>query len=159
MLCISDIIIWTNKPSCQYCKKFSIGKTSFFCERKKKFGFNLQAMCNHKLRFCWIELHFYGIRIWLCLFYLFWIFRQSYLRQPTSSWSCVVWWQCIHKQLVYAVSFSRSCQQSWRRIQLLSLTATCDSWTSTWPFLPSLGYSTKTSDDPPSHVGPLVFVC
>ena len=76
-------------------------------------------------------------------------FQTHYFRQPNYSWSCVIWWQRICKQRVYGVSFSRSCQRSWRCLQLLSLTTMCDSWKSTWCFLPFLGYSTKNPDDPP----------
>ena len=58
MRCINGIVIWTIKPSRQYCKKVFIGKKSFFCERKNKFGFNLETICDHKLRFLWEDLSF-----------------------------------------------------------------------------------------------------
>ena len=54
---IDGMLVWTEKPSEKRCKAFgNLQLGSFFCGRKHKFGFNLQAVCdseNHFLEF-WI---------------------------------------------------------------------------------------------------------
>lgn len=55
---IDGILVWTEKPSEAECKAFgNLQSGSFFCGRKHKFGFNMQAICDSKGRFLefWIK--------------------------------------------------------------------------------------------------------
>ena len=42
------------------CRWLNIGQASFRCQRKDKFGFSMQAICDHKLRFYWAEVKWPG---------------------------------------------------------------------------------------------------
>ena len=53
--CIDGMLVWTNKPSKRSLDPVGVGPKKFFCGRKKKFGLNLQAICDHKRRFLDIE--------------------------------------------------------------------------------------------------------
>lgn len=53
--CIDGMLVWTNKPSKPSLDPVGVGPKKFFCGRKKKFGLNLQAICDHKRRFLDIE--------------------------------------------------------------------------------------------------------
>jgi hypothetical protein len=53
---IDGILIWTVKPNKNECEKAECGSKSFFCSRKDKFGMNMQAICDHNLRFTWIDI-------------------------------------------------------------------------------------------------------
>jgi len=33
---------------------------NFYCERKEKYGINLQAICDHNLKFTWIDITYPG---------------------------------------------------------------------------------------------------
>ena len=44
------------KPSIPQCKVSGIGQKKFFCGRKKKFGLNMTATCDHKRRFIDIDI-------------------------------------------------------------------------------------------------------
>jgi hypothetical protein len=46
---IDGILIWILKPSKRECRQLQCGEASFFCARKDKFGFNMQAICDNKL--------------------------------------------------------------------------------------------------------------
>lgn len=43
---IDGILIWVDKPSDADCKDVKVGPKKFFCGRKKKFGLNMQAICD-----------------------------------------------------------------------------------------------------------------
>lgn len=58
--CVDGMLIWINKP-CQKSKLQSgIGPKKFYCGRKKKFGINLQAICDHRRRFLDIDVRHPG---------------------------------------------------------------------------------------------------
>jgi hypothetical protein len=48
---IDGIIIWIHKPSIHDVKIVGVGAKNFYCGRKKKFGINMQACCDHQNRF------------------------------------------------------------------------------------------------------------
>ncbi len=48
--CIDGMLVWINKPV-EDSAEMGISSGKFFCGRKKKFGVNLQAVCDHKRRF------------------------------------------------------------------------------------------------------------
>ena len=54
--CIDGILIWTNKPSKVYLTKAKLGCKKFFCGRKKRYGLNMQAVCDSKRRFIDIDI-------------------------------------------------------------------------------------------------------
>ena len=47
---IDGILIWILKPTKNECKETKIADGLFKCWRKDRFGFNMQAICDHKLR-------------------------------------------------------------------------------------------------------------
>jgi len=49
--CIDGMLDWIEKPSLNECEKAKCGQVKFFCGRKKKFGLNLQGVCNRHGRF------------------------------------------------------------------------------------------------------------
>jgi hypothetical protein len=53
---IDGIMIWMEKPSAKHCEMSECGAKKFFCGRKKKFGLNMQATCDHEKRFLDIYL-------------------------------------------------------------------------------------------------------
>lgn len=57
---IDGILIWIMKPTKAQCKKMKCGDKSFFCARKDKFGLNMQAICDDKLCFIWIDIKWPG---------------------------------------------------------------------------------------------------
>lgn len=54
--CVDGMLVWTNKPSKLSLDQVGVGPKKFFCGRKKKFGLNLQAICDHKKRFMDVEI-------------------------------------------------------------------------------------------------------
>jgi hypothetical protein len=53
---IDGILIWLERPSGKHCDVSGCGAKKFFCGRKKKFGLNMQATCDHEKRFLDIYL-------------------------------------------------------------------------------------------------------
>jgi hypothetical protein len=53
---IDGILIWLERPSTKHCEMSECGAKKFFCGRKKKFGLNMQATCDHEKRFLDIYL-------------------------------------------------------------------------------------------------------
>ena len=53
---IDGILVWLEKPSEKHCEMSECGAKKFFCGRKKKFGLNMQATCDHEKRFLDIYL-------------------------------------------------------------------------------------------------------
>ena len=54
--CVDGMLIWINKPSTPELQKLKIGGKKFFCGRKKKFGLNMQAVCDARRRFLDVEI-------------------------------------------------------------------------------------------------------
>ena len=57
---LDGILIWMIKPSFSWCRVSECGEAQYKCHRKDKFGMNMQAMCDHKLRFTWIDIQWPG---------------------------------------------------------------------------------------------------
>ena len=57
---IDGMLVWTLRPTEADCHYAKCGSKKFFCSRKDKFGFNLQAICDHELRFIWIDIRWPG---------------------------------------------------------------------------------------------------
>lgn len=53
---IDGILIWTHKPTVMELLLLGFGAKKFFCGRKKKFGVNMQAICDAKRRFVDYEI-------------------------------------------------------------------------------------------------------
>ena len=49
--CIDGMLVWIDKPTKKSLLQTKVGPKIFFCGRKKKFGLNLQAICDNKRRF------------------------------------------------------------------------------------------------------------
>ena len=48
------LVIWAHKPSKDNYEEVGVGKLKFYCGRKYKVGFHMQATCNHKK--CFIDI-------------------------------------------------------------------------------------------------------
>ncbi len=57
---IDGILIWIHKPTEADCDDTGVGPKPFFCGRKKKYGLNMQAICDARRRFLWVDIHFPG---------------------------------------------------------------------------------------------------
>lgn len=55
--CIDGMLLWTEKPTKADCNMMKTGEARFYCSRKSRFGFNLQAVCDAHGRFTrvWIK--------------------------------------------------------------------------------------------------------
>ena len=53
---IDGLVICILKPCLVICGEIECGQTNFRCHRKDKYGLNLQAICDHKLRIFWAEI-------------------------------------------------------------------------------------------------------
>lgn len=49
--CVDGLIIWTEQPTKSDCAKLKCGARKFHCERKNKFGLNMQGLCDHDGKF------------------------------------------------------------------------------------------------------------
>ena len=58
--CIDGMLVWTTKPSKSECRDEKCGEKNFKCSRKDKFGLNLQAICDNKLKFIWLDIKWPG---------------------------------------------------------------------------------------------------
>ena len=54
--CIDGILIWTNQPTKNVVEEVGLGPKKFLCGRKKKFGLNMQAICDDQRRFIDTEI-------------------------------------------------------------------------------------------------------
>ena len=54
--CIDGLVICTIMPCLALCREINCGQVNFRCHRKDKYGFNLQAICDHTRRFIWVEM-------------------------------------------------------------------------------------------------------
>ena len=57
---VDGILIWLSCITQTECDKLGVGSKKFFCGRKKKFGLNMQATCDHHRRFTDISIKFPG---------------------------------------------------------------------------------------------------
>jgi hypothetical protein len=57
---IDGVLIWTERPTDADCKLAKCGPKKFFCGRKKKFGFNMQAVVDSKGRFLDVSIRHPG---------------------------------------------------------------------------------------------------
>ena len=57
---IDGILIWIHKPGKNDVKAIKFGPAKFFCGRKKKFGLNMQAVCDAEGRFLDVEIGYPG---------------------------------------------------------------------------------------------------
>ena len=57
---IDGILIWMLKPTKKWCNKINCHEKNWKCFRKDKFGFNMQAICDHRLKFYWIDIQWPG---------------------------------------------------------------------------------------------------
>ena len=53
---IDDLLVWTNKPNIICLLGAKLGCNKFFCGRKKRFGLNMQAICDNKRQFLDIDI-------------------------------------------------------------------------------------------------------
>ena len=54
---INDLVIYILLPCLSIYCSLKFGQVNFHCHRKDKSGLNLQATCDHCLRFIWVEKH------------------------------------------------------------------------------------------------------
>ena len=57
---IDGLLIWTLMPPLSVCRFLNVGQANFRCHRKDKFGFNMQAICDHNLKFYWVNVKWPG---------------------------------------------------------------------------------------------------
>ena len=50
------MLVWMNRPNKDTIRRCGFGPVRFFCGRKHKFGLNLQAICDHRRRFIFIDI-------------------------------------------------------------------------------------------------------
>ena len=48
---IDGMLVWTTKSSTYDCQQMSVGAKRFYCGRKKRYGFAIQAVCDADRRF------------------------------------------------------------------------------------------------------------
>jgi DDE superfamily endonuclease len=53
---IDGILVWIERPSGKHCEISECAAKKFYCGRKKKFGLNMQATCDHNKKFLNIYL-------------------------------------------------------------------------------------------------------
>ena len=53
---IDGLVICTRMPNLAESIAMNIGQTNFRCHRKDKYGLNLQAICDHNLKFTWVDM-------------------------------------------------------------------------------------------------------
>ena len=59
---IDGILIWIHKPTASDCEALGFGPIKFFCGRKKKYGLNMQAVCDARRRFLWVDLKYPSLK-------------------------------------------------------------------------------------------------
>ena len=57
---IDGMLVWIHQPSKSDIKVIEFGPAKFFCGRKKKFGMNLQAVCDARGRFLDVDMSYPG---------------------------------------------------------------------------------------------------
>ncbi len=53
---IDGLVICTAMPTLSEHETMNCGQMSFWCHHKDKYGLNLQAICDHNLKFRWIKM-------------------------------------------------------------------------------------------------------
>ncbi len=53
---INCLMVCTFMPSLSKCLFMNCVQANFQCHQKDKYGLNLQAICDHNLKFTWIEM-------------------------------------------------------------------------------------------------------
>jgi hypothetical protein len=53
---IDGLVVCTLMPCLSECLFMNCGQANFQCHQKDEYGLNLQAICNHNLKFTWIEM-------------------------------------------------------------------------------------------------------
>jgi hypothetical protein len=53
---IDGLMVCILMPSLSECLFVNCRQSNFLCHQKDKYGLNLQAICNHNLKFTWIEM-------------------------------------------------------------------------------------------------------
>ena len=54
--CIDGLLLWIEKPTKVDCHKSKCNSGKFYCGRKNKYGLNMQAVCDAKLRFLHVSI-------------------------------------------------------------------------------------------------------
>ena len=57
---IDGLIICIIKPCLKFSRAANCGQTNFRCHRKDKYGLNFQGICDHRLKFIWVEMKWPG---------------------------------------------------------------------------------------------------
>lgn len=57
---IDGILIWTHKPTLKECEKTKQTQIKYLCGRKKKYGLNMQAVCDSQGRFLDVSIQYGG---------------------------------------------------------------------------------------------------
>jgi hypothetical protein len=57
---IDGLLIWTLMPPLFLCRMIDCGQANFRCHRKDKYGCNMIAICDHTLRFRWVDMNWPG---------------------------------------------------------------------------------------------------
>jgi hypothetical protein len=55
---IDGLVICTRMPTLAECVAMNVGQVNFRCHRKDKYGMNLQAICDHDLKFTWADMRY-----------------------------------------------------------------------------------------------------
>ena len=55
---VDGMLVWTSKPTKTVLKKANLGPKKFYCGRKKRYGLNMQAICDHKRKFLSIDISY-----------------------------------------------------------------------------------------------------
>ena len=55
---IDGLVICTRMPTLAKCVAMNVGQVNFRCHRKDKYGMNLQAICDHDLKFTWADMRY-----------------------------------------------------------------------------------------------------
>ena len=79
--CIDGMLIWTSKPS-EKTEDLGVGPSKFFCQRKGKWGSQLQGVCDVDRRFLDVHIH-----------------------QPGSGSDFTMWMECKLRENVETVGF------------------------------------------------------
>ena len=53
---IDGLVVCCLMPCLKFCRALKCGQVNFRCHRKDKYGLNMQAICDHRLRFYWVEI-------------------------------------------------------------------------------------------------------
>jgi hypothetical protein len=60
LLVIDGLLIWTLMPSLFLCRMINCDQANFRCHCKDKYGCDMIAICDHTLRFHWVDMNWPG---------------------------------------------------------------------------------------------------